>query len=315
MRSSQTCKSLFDGIKRETIAQSADKRVALECLVIKELLADMKCLWKWISSERQLADGMTKIAARQNFIERFRGHHVQLVSDESFTAAKKKTKEERMRTIQETMGSTSTAAASLVALVMNENIKTANGETQVMKYDNKLIMDKVCGKDYGGMAVTMAVTILVIFAIAMFWHRTFFMDKFKELFRFVFVLKEIPQRILGRQLRELQEKVADLEKQIEFQEKDRGSLLEIQQMLEEQIQDQTEDLGRSNELVQNLQMAINGYQRERDQLRMQLARMEVSRYEIHVTRHGRVWHLNPECTYLQNAGVTRLLQPCTGCTG
>ena len=89
------CKSLFDGIKRETIQQSADKHVALECLVIKELLEDMKCQWRWISSERQLADGLTKVSARQMFSERFQGQHVQLVSDETFTAAKKKSKEDR----------------------------------------------------------------------------------------------------------------------------------------------------------------------------------------------------------------------------
>ena len=70
------CKSLFDGIKRETIQQPADKRVSLECLVTKELFESMKCLWKWIFSARQLADGLTKIAARQNFSDRFRGHHV-----------------------------------------------------------------------------------------------------------------------------------------------------------------------------------------------------------------------------------------------
>lgn len=62
-------KSLHDGITRETIQQSADTPVVLECLVIKELLADMKCQW-------QLADGMTKVNARQNFAERFKGHHV-----------------------------------------------------------------------------------------------------------------------------------------------------------------------------------------------------------------------------------------------
>ena len=37
------CKSLFDGLKRENIQQAAHKRVALECLVAKELIENMKC--------------------------------------------------------------------------------------------------------------------------------------------------------------------------------------------------------------------------------------------------------------------------------
>ena len=63
-------KSLLDGIKRETIRQSPNKRVALECLVIQELLENMKCQWTWISSERQLADELTKlIRISQNVFE------------------------------------------------------------------------------------------------------------------------------------------------------------------------------------------------------------------------------------------------------
>ena len=108
------CKALFDGLKRENIQQAADKRVALECLVAKELIENMKCQVRWISSERQLADGLTKIGARQAFSERFKGGYVQLVSDETYTAAKRKTKEERQKTLQETMGSRSAAAQALV---------------------------------------------------------------------------------------------------------------------------------------------------------------------------------------------------------
>ena len=87
----------------------------------------MQCQLRWISSERQLADGLTKISARQNFFsERDKGGYVQLVSDETYTAAKRKTKEQRERTLQETMWSRSTAAQALVALVTNENINVMN---------------------------------------------------------------------------------------------------------------------------------------------------------------------------------------------
>ena len=67
------CKALYDVVHRETVQQATDKRVAIEGLVIKDLLADMSCQWRWVSSERQLSDGLTKVSARQNFIERYRG--------------------------------------------------------------------------------------------------------------------------------------------------------------------------------------------------------------------------------------------------
>ena len=122
------CKALYDCVKRETIQQATDKRVAIEALVIKDLLKDMTCQFRWISSERQLADGLTKVGARQSFVERFKGSHVQLVADESYTASKKKTKEERQRTLQETRGSRSTAAQALVAYAMAEAVTGAEAK-------------------------------------------------------------------------------------------------------------------------------------------------------------------------------------------
>ena len=120
------CKALYDGMKRESIQQAADKRVAIESLVIRDLLQDLNCQWRWVSSERQLADGLTKTNARQAYIERHRGGYVQLVADEECKAAKKKTKEERQKTIQETQGTTSGVARSLIGLVMAEAVTKSN---------------------------------------------------------------------------------------------------------------------------------------------------------------------------------------------
>eukprot|EP00438_Fugacium_kawagutii_P026186 Skav211360 [mRNA] locus=scaffold677:368899:370686:- [translate_table: standard] len=126
------CKALFDCIKRETIQQATDKRVAIEALVIKDLLKDLSCQWRWISSERQLADGLTKLGARQSFLERFEGGYVKLVSDETYTAAKKKSREQRAKTLQETRGSRSTAVQSLIACVMTGVSEAAGNGTMEM---------------------------------------------------------------------------------------------------------------------------------------------------------------------------------------
>ena len=82
-------------------------------------------------------------------VQRTSRHHVQLVSDETFTAAKKKTKEERQRTIQETMGSKPTAAQALVALVMSENVTGANGRNFFMDTVNNTITVEPYGMSLG----------------------------------------------------------------------------------------------------------------------------------------------------------------------
>ena len=179
------CKSLFDGIKRETIQQAADKRVALECLVIKELLNDTKCQWRWISSERQLADGLTKVSARQAFAERFQGQHVQLVADETFTAAKKKSKEEHKRTLQGTVGTRSTTAATLVALVMESNVQIANGNNyQVDKVNTETDIETYSPINvelYGMLSKIFVLTILVVLLTMAHFHRDLLMNKFNRM--------------------------------------------------------------------------------------------------------------------------------------
>ena len=113
--------ALYDAVNRETIQQAQDKRVAIEGLIIKQILKDAKIQWRWVSSERQLADGLTKVSAR-----RFKGHYIQLVADESYTAAKK-TQKERAQTLQDTRsGTNSHVAQALIATVMSHQVGGVN---------------------------------------------------------------------------------------------------------------------------------------------------------------------------------------------
>lgn len=122
----------------------------------------------------------------------------------------------------------------------------------------------------------------------------------------LFALQKIPQRKFERQIRELEEKVVDFENQIElqkrgfeqeidYQEKVKKSLMEIQEMLEGQLRDHREQMDHAMRTISNIEMAINQYHQERNNLRMQLATVETSRYETITTRHGRCWHLNHDC--------------------
>ena len=73
------------------------KRVAIECLVIASMIKETGSILRWVSSERQLADGLTKVTARQDFVEQLKGGYIQLVFDPEVKAAKKKSAEERRK--------------------------------------------------------------------------------------------------------------------------------------------------------------------------------------------------------------------------
>ncbi len=84
-------KSMYDAAAKDTAIKSAThKHAAAELLVFKQILRQTGCILRWASSERQLADGLTQVSARQLFAERLVRQACKLVYDPSFTAAKKK---------------------------------------------------------------------------------------------------------------------------------------------------------------------------------------------------------------------------------
>jgi cobalamin biosynthesis Mg chelatase CobN len=126
------------------------------------------------------------MGARQAFSERYRGGYVQLVSDETYTAAKRKTKEERQKTLQETMGSRSTAAQALVALLMTENVKVTSaddGDTQ--NYVNTTIMENVTTEEIENVFTipdyVVMVTFLVVLMTTIWWCGQFVAYKLRRL--------------------------------------------------------------------------------------------------------------------------------------
>ncbi|CAK9022980.1 unnamed protein product [Durusdinium trenchii] len=77
------------------VARRRDKRTKIEVTVTKQKMLCMDTKLRWVSSEIQLADGVTKSSARQLFADRLRSHQISLRSDMTFQAAKKKTLAER----------------------------------------------------------------------------------------------------------------------------------------------------------------------------------------------------------------------------
>ena len=86
-------KALFDSYHREGVSSSVvDKRVSLEIKVMKDRLTALGGTLRWMSSERQFADGLTKESARLLLAQRLRHGRLKLVWDPTYKAAKKKNK-------------------------------------------------------------------------------------------------------------------------------------------------------------------------------------------------------------------------------
>ena len=95
-------KALYDSYFREGATGSiTDKRVGLEIQVTKERMQKLGGTMKWISSERQFADSLTKEQTRQLLADRLRYHKVKFTWDPEYQAAKKKNVQDRNRSRDE----------------------------------------------------------------------------------------------------------------------------------------------------------------------------------------------------------------------
>ena len=83
-------KALYDAAVKDGVATATDKRTAIEIAVLRERMTAAGAVWRWVSSERQLADGLTKEQARRNIALVLRNGTLKLIHDPSYTAAKKK---------------------------------------------------------------------------------------------------------------------------------------------------------------------------------------------------------------------------------
>ena len=95
-------KALYDSYQREALGSNlTDKRTGLEVKVMKERLQGLGGRLRWMSSERQFADGLTKFGTRQLLADRLRYGKVKYTWDPEYVASKKKGYEERQQSRQE----------------------------------------------------------------------------------------------------------------------------------------------------------------------------------------------------------------------
>lgn len=89
------CKSLYDALaKVETSGlQLTEKRSAIEATGCKVRLHQTNCAVRWVNSDSQLADGLTKPDACDNLRKFQRQGYWKIVFDPEFVSAKKKRKQ------------------------------------------------------------------------------------------------------------------------------------------------------------------------------------------------------------------------------
>ena len=135
-------KALFDLLTKDEIqaACGSDRRTAIETMVCQDKLRLCDAMTKWVSSELQYADSMTKNDSGQLLADRLRTHMTKIRSDETFQAAKKK--DAKLRRKGTEMFALKRPTKALQALL---SFSTATGvcsydhpEPYEIKYDNHL---------------------------------------------------------------------------------------------------------------------------------------------------------------------------------
>jgi hypothetical protein len=91
-------KALYDAAQKEHVHNFAEKRTAIEMMVLKDRMRASQTSRRWVSSERQFADGVAKISTtRQVLVDRLRSSMCVLRHDPDFVASKKKIAIQRQR--------------------------------------------------------------------------------------------------------------------------------------------------------------------------------------------------------------------------
>lgn len=83
-------KTLYDAAKKEHVGNFEDCRTSIEVIVLKECMIGSGSSWRWCTSERQYADGLTKISASQLFVDRLQWRVTHFVYDQDFVVHREK---------------------------------------------------------------------------------------------------------------------------------------------------------------------------------------------------------------------------------
>ena len=308
-------KALYDSLKAEVPQIQGDKRTKIEAMIIKEKMRECSTEVKWVSSEVQYSDGLTKQSARQLLADRLRTHVLKLKSDTEFQAAKKKSPAERQKNARKyAMSRAAMKVGGLAhAIFLASMVSTAEGAGKESSQN-----------EWVNVAL---VTLLVItFSRISVWSifRNIFVAIWQQLVR-PKLIENLMQSLHDEKL-VLQEEIKELREQVQssrqFARKFREQYDEAENWiggLETKIQEQkrhivnvefTVELLR--EQVQEKEDVIRGKNRVIAKRNEVLDRLRVPP-TICKTQYGSRYHCRSNCSHLRNSERILILKRCFEC--
>ena len=264
------------------------RRRSMIALVVKQKMDEMKTKLKWISSETQLADGVTKIAARQLLADRLRSYVFSLHSDQSFQAAKKKTLAERQASARR--NAIGRLQKGIGFAVLTNQLEPVRG-------------DDFAEDSFSSYNIIFIFTCLTMFAATVFLAWQCLERMTRSLPRPMAVPRFQTSRMLGSLMRPFaflwnqQAALEDVSTQNESGRDQTIHLLNCRvQMLQQQVNDK-------DERIQDLDSLVHYYEQD------------VTSTSLFVSRTGARYHLHRDCRALlqaNQAGI-RDLKCCSQC--
>ena len=127
------------------VSNVTDGRSSLEIRVVKEQISGLGGGLRWVSSDRQLADGLTKDSMRQQLADKVRHGRIKFLYDPNYVAAKKKSLEEKKHELESTTKSRNTKKKPQSELRMIKEELEASEDVEMIENDleptNALVSD------------------------------------------------------------------------------------------------------------------------------------------------------------------------------
>lgn len=349
-------KALYDLLTKDEIQASigAGKRAAVETLVPQDKLKVCQAHIRWVSSERQYADSMTKTEASQLLADRLRTHRTKLISDDSFQASKKKTPQQRKHAAE--MFATKRTSKALTAHTMAATTTTAAATDNYTQQATDMM---ICYCTFLGLIYGLALLPAVSQHFIHFTNLTFnYIRNYLNMMRHWLRGPDQPEPEEEEDLDPVQQQENQQNDNADLQRNDDVELLrlrEVNQLLEGEVQQLTRQLddleaqltettnlleisrGHAGEWYLDRQLYQHRFEQLRDnfeeilqeRLNVQLNRLppnddvqalvnerinQLIRRPVHFTRGGEVWHFSRLCCQQRTTGQVMTRRPCAWCS-
>ena len=308
-------KALYDSLKAEVPQIQGDKRTKIEAMIIKEKMKECGTEVKWVSSEVQYSDGLTKQQARQLLADRLRTHILKLTSDTDFQAAKKKSPAERQKNARKyAMTRTAVREGGLAqAIFLASMVSTAEGAGKEATHDEWINV---------ALVTLLVITLSRISVWSIF--RNVFVAIWQQLVRPRLIasltqsihdenlmlqgeIKELREQVqssrqFARKFREQYDEaeswISGLEIRMQEQKRHIVNVEFTVELLREQVREKEDVIRGKNQIIAKRNEVL-------DRLRVPPT--------ICKTQHGSRYHCRSSCSHLRNSDRVLILKQCFEC--